>query len=155
MKTRAIPLLLATPLLITMGCHVRVGVTGSDAAVIDDIASDRPIDTASSSQDSTIFNQGSGRSVSDGNVDFDKKYTVSIASGSFGKFMATYRDEIERSVSSAGGKIHGRGRTGSENDLVGFALDYSRGSRDGVVKVFSAENISDSFTVIVVCYEHD
>ncbi len=110
-----------------------------------------------------IAPKGASRSVSNENFLMSFNYHLIGSNEQTSKFMVSLRSYYENLIGSSSGKVHGRGSSGSLNDLYTFKLTYERGSREGFVEArriqipqdhYHGDHKGTVFDFKVIAYEH-
>lgn len=115
---------------------------------------DTLLKTAGTSQGITLSPGSNGAAADNRSVQTDRRLYATTSSGTGGQLMTSYQKEIERTITSMGGSINGRGTSGSPNDLKDFSFTYTWGRNKGLIEVISFTSTNSEVQVVMFCYEH-
>jgi len=116
-----------------------------------------------SSCEVTLENRGSSSGNNNDKRDGSSTYYVIGEDKKIDLFMIKLKELHNSLIESESARIHGRGRSGSEEEIFGFDFSYSRGSRDGFVDVrrvritkdfYRDDVIGEVYDLRIISYEH-
>ncbi len=136
-------------LVVLTGCS-RMTSSGIQKTLIGDAL----LKTAGASQGIALSPSGHGEARDTRSTKSERRFHATLSSGTRGQLLAAYRREVERTITSMGGAIHGTGISGSMNDVRDFSFSYKWGGNDGIVQVYSFADTSGEVQVVLFCYEH-
>lgn len=82
-----------------------------------------------------------------------RQYSVTITSGTAGEYASRLRQEVEKLILDSGKTVYGTESVLRE-ELRDFALRYADDQRRGMFRLYTADISTNSFRLIVLCYEH-
>ena len=136
-------------LVVLTGCN-RMTSSGIPKA----LNSDTLLKSAGASQGVALLPGGDGEAWDSRSVEAERRFHVTVSSGASGQLLAAYRREVERTITSMGGEIHGTGISGSADDVRNFSFSYTWEGNDGIVRVYSFTGTNSEVQVVLFCYEH-
>src|SRR5258706_2131838 len=95
---------------------------------------DTLLQTAGSAQGVTLGGPSSGEGWDSRSVETERRFRVTISSGTSGQLLAAYRREVERTITGMGGEIHGRGVSNNADDVHDFSYSYTWSWNDSIIR---------------------
>jgi len=133
---RHIPFILLAVAFIAYVLHEESSVYIGDYDAIMKAVHDKPsLHKIASSCGVELKNRGSSVGNNDDKLYASSTFFIIGDSDKVAQFMKAVYDSFESKIESNSARIHGRGRSGSDSDIFGFDLRYTRGSRSGFVEV--------------------
>jgi len=146
---RALPVIAILMLVVLTGCS-RMTSSGLPKT----LNSDTVLKTVGASQGIALSPGSDGEAWDTRSVESERRFHATISSGTSGQLLASYRREVERTITSMGGAIRGTGITGSADDVRDFSFSYTWDSNDGIVRVYSFAGTNGEVQIVLFCYEH-
>ena len=137
---------------------------GSPALIHDTIEASQNFPELTNSNSVTVQHHSSGGGSSGDVCDMSFEYFLVGRDAEVSLFMKGLHSHIEDVVRSAKGHINGRGTSGTMDNLYGFDFLYSRGFRDGIIRVrrieipksnYYSEVEGTVYELQITCYEHN
>jgi hypothetical protein len=146
---RAISVITILLLVVSTGCS-RMTSSGIPQA----LNSDTLLKTVGAAQGIALSPGSHGEASDARSVETERRFHATISSGTGGQLLASYQSEVERTIRSMGGTIHGTGISRSADDVRDFSFSYTWGGNAGIVRVYSFNGTNSSVQVVLFCYEH-
>ena len=115
---------------------------------------DTLLQTAGNSQGITLVCPSSEECLGRRSVETERRFSATISSGTSGQLLAAYRRGVEHTIDSMGGKIGGKGFSGTEDDVRDFSYSYTWGGNGGIVRAYSFAGTNGEVQIVLFCYEH-
>ena len=139
--------------IVMAGCGPLSGWT--DSGIPKALDTDVLLRTAGTQQNITLSRVGSSTGRTASSTETERQFHATIATGTPGQLVATYRTAVKREIESRGGTIHSTGESvGGGGDVGDFSYGYTWGRNEGIVRVYSFPNSNGQLKVISFCYEH-
>ena len=136
-------------LLVLAGC-TQMTSSGIPQA----LNTDALLQTAGSSQGITLAGPSSGEGRDPDSVETERRFRAAISSGTSGQLLAAYRRQVEHTITNMGGDIHGRGISGTADDVHDFSYSYAWHRNKGIIRVYSFPTTNGTVDAVLFCYEH-
>ena len=81
------------------------------------------------------------------------QYSVAITSGTAGQLLTGLRAEMQRLILASGETLYGS-ETVVPAGLRDFAFRYASDHHKGFIRVYTADASTNTFRLIMFCYEH-
>lgn len=144
-----VPLLTSVLCVTCAGCRP---VTWS--GITEAVSSDSLIETADSELGIELRERRLVASSSSDRTETERKFVMTIDSGTRGQLLAAYKRAVEQTIIERGGELRGSGGSGGRDDVKEFSYDYASNGTMGLVRVYSSMLEDGTLQVITFCYEH-
>lgn len=136
--------------LLLTACN-RSGYTGSGLPEF--LTAEALVEQVGASQGVRIFDRGGGGGKDLRSHEVHSQYSVAITSGTAGQLLTRLREEMQRLILASGETLYGS-ETVVPAGLRDFAFHYASDHHKGVIRIYTANTSTNTFRLIVFCYEH-
>jgi hypothetical protein len=143
------PAILLTAILVT-ACS-RGGYPGS--GLPDTLLAESLLEQVGATQGVKIVDRGGGGGKDLRSHEVHSQFSVAITSGTTAELLTGLRAEMQRLILASGETIFGL-ETVVPAGLRDFAFHYANDHHKGVLRIYTADTSTNTFRLIMFCYEH-
>lgn len=152
MHTRYLATISLLGLLAGLGTACKRGGYPS-SGLPDTLLAEPLLERVGTAQGLKILDRSGGGGTDRHSHEAHRQYSVAISSGTAGQFLHSLQAELQR-LTLASGETFYDPETVATDALRDFAFHYARDDHKGVLRVYSAATSTNTFRLIMFCYEH-